>query len=78
VPSFPPKRSVFRTDNMASPSLASVAVCLLRLFCTVVGLPVPAGERPHALFAPLYRSTHRRCRAGAAVENLARISSLNA
>src|SRR5690242_11335354 len=39
--------------------------------------PVAPGENPQALLTMLYRSTHRLCRAGAPVENLAHSASFH-
>src|SRR6202166_2866025 len=39
--------------------------------------PVAIGQSPQALLTMLYRSTHRRCRGGAPVENLAHSASFH-
>src|ERR1041384_5072306 len=39
--------------------------------------PVAPGQNPQALLTMLYRSTHRLCRAGAPVENLAHSASFH-
>src|ERR1700721_2854889 len=39
--------------------------------------PVAIGQSPQALLTMLYRSTHRRCRGGAPVQNLAHSASFH-